>query len=99
MTFMHVAQFVWKEGVDADSVAADVRAALEGYVAQVDGVESYWCGPDAGFTPGTADFVVVGRFESRDAFVAYRDDPRHQAISADSIAPHLASRSTVQLED
>ncbi|HET7899595.1 MAG TPA: Dabb family protein [Candidatus Nanopelagicales bacterium] len=99
MTFMHVAQFVWNDGSDAVSVGAEVREALEGYVAQIDGVESYWCGPDAGFTSGNADFVVVGRFASRDAFVAYRDDPRHRAISSDVIGPHLESRSTVQLED
>lgn len=99
MAFMHVAVFVWNDDVVAVSAAAEVGDALRDYVAQIDGVESYHCGPDAGFTPGTADFVVVGRFASRDAFVAYRDDPRHQAVLADLIVPRLASRSVVPVDD
>lgn len=99
MSFMHVALFVWNEGVDPTLAGTEVADALRRYVAQIDGVESYHCGPDAGFTPGTSDFAVVGRFVSREAFLAYRDDPRHQAVLADLILPRLASRSVVQVEE
>ncbi len=99
MGFMHVALFVWNDDVDPAAAGLEVGNALRDYVAKLDGVESYRCGPDAGFTPGTSDFAVVGRFDSRDAFLSYRDDPRHQAILTDLIVPRLASRSVVQVED
>lgn len=99
MTFIHLAAFVWNEGVEPQRLGRELREALEGYVADVDGIESYDCGPDTGFTPGTADFGVVGRFVSRKAFVAYRDASRHQAILAEFIVPNLESRSVVQVEN
>lgn len=96
---MHVAVFVWNDDVDRVTAGAEVSDALRAYVAKIDGVESYHCGPDAGITPGTSDFVVVGRFATREAFLVYRDDSRHQAILSDLIIPRLASRSVVQVED
>lgn len=97
MTFTHVVSFRWNE----QTTAADVdraTAALTALVATLGGVENYVCGPDAGFTPGTYDYAIVGAFATRDDFLAYRDHPEHQRISKELIVPHVADRVVVQLE-
>jgi len=41
---------------------------------------------------------VVGAFDDRASFIAYRDHPEHQRILAEMIVPNLQSRTVVQLE-
>jgi len=95
MAFTHVVTFKWRDGDFNDRGIAD---ALRGLVARVDGVRSYLCGSDVGLTPGANDFAVVGTFDDRASFIAYRDHPEHQRILAEMIAPNLQSRTVVQLE-
>lgn len=96
MSFTHVVTFKWQ---DPDFVDQPIADALRSVVAGLDGVQSYVCGPDVGFSPSTYDFAVVGTFDSREHFVAYRDNPEHQRVIAEMIAPHVADRTSVQLED
>jgi hypothetical protein len=95
MAFTHVVTFKWRDGDYDDRGIAD---ALRGLVARVDGVRSYLCGSDVGLTPGANDFAVVGTFDDRASFIAYRDHPEHQRILAEMIVPNLQSRTVVQLE-
>ncbi len=96
MPFTHVVTFKWRTGgVDADEIADALRAVVSG----AEGVQSYRCGPDAGMTPGAYDFAVVGTFDSREAYIAYRDHPEHQRIVTEMILPNVESRTAVQLED
>lgn len=95
MVFTHVVTFKWR---DSEVAAAAIADALRSLVPRLDGVRSYLCGPDAGLTPGTYDFAVVGTFDDRDCFTAYRDHPEHQRILNDMILPHLDVRTVVQLE-
>ncbi|ANW62803.1 hypothetical protein MMUR_62860 [Mycolicibacterium murale] len=95
MSFTHIVMFKWKdESFDARPVAEALQAAVAG----VDGVQSYVCGPDVNFSPGSVDFAVVGTFDDRDSFVAYRDLPEHQRIIKEMINPNLESRTVAQLE-
>jgi quinol monooxygenase YgiN len=95
MSFTHVVMFKWKdESFDAQPVAEALQAA----VAAIDGVQSYVCGTDVNLSPGSFDFAVVGTFDDRDSFLAYRDNPEHQRIIKEMINPHLESRSVAQLE-
>lgn len=96
MAFTHIVTFKWREDDFADSEIAD---ALRDVVSGVEGVHSYLCGPDVGLTPGAYDFAVVGTFDSRQCFLAYRDHPEHQRILSELIVPNLESRTVVQLED
>lgn len=96
MSFTHVVTFQWRNGEDVDGAA--IAEALRGLAVALPGVRSYVCGPDAGVTPGAYDFAVVGTFEDRDTFTAYRDHPDHQRIIAEMIAPYLQNRTVVQLE-
>lgn len=96
MTFTHIVTFKWRADSRADAAIAE---ALQALAATMSGVHSYLCGPDAGMTAGAYDFAVVGRFDDRDAFIAYRDHPEHQRILNEMILPNLESRTVVQLED
>ena len=95
MSFTHIVTFNWK---DDDFSDAPIAEALQQLVSTFDGVERYLCGPDAGFTPGAYDFAVVGTFTTREHFVHYRDHPDHKRIIDEMIAPHIANRTSVQLE-
>lgn len=95
MVFTHVVTFKWR----SDSVAEPaLAAALQDLASRLSGVRSYLCGPDVGLTADTYDFAVVGSFDDRDAFIAYRDHPEHQRIATEMILPNLASRAAVQIE-
>lgn len=96
MTFTHVVMFKWRNPAEVDGDA--LAAALRGAVARVDGVRSYLCGTDIGLSPGNNDFAIVGTFDSREHFLAYRDDAEHQRIIAEMILPNAESRNAVQLE-
>jgi hypothetical protein len=95
MVFTHVVTFKW---CDNDVAPAEIAGALRSLVAELDGVQNYLCGPDAGLTPAAYDFAVVGTFDDRDCFTTYRDHPEHQRILTEMILPHLDSRTVVQLE-
>ena len=95
MAFTHVVIFKWRDDGFVDSGIAD---ALRDLVARFDGIHSYFCGSDVGLTPNAHDFAVVGTFDDRESFIAYRDHPNHQRIVAELISPNLQSRTVVQLE-
>ena len=92
---MHVVTFKWRDGFSGEQVAT----ALADLIPQLEGVQSYRCGSDVGMSPGTYDFAVVGIFDSRERFVAYRDHPEHQRILRELIGPNLADKTFVQVED
>lgn len=94
--FTHIVTFKWR---DSSVDGAAIAASLDELVSRLDGIHSYVCGPDAGFTPGAHDFAVVGSFRDRDSFVGYRDHPDHQRILAEMILPNAESRTVVQFED
>jgi hypothetical protein len=95
VSFVHIVTFKWNDGFSGEPVAA----ALRELIPRLAGVQSYRCGADLGLAPGSYDFGVVGVFDSRDHFVAYRDHPDHQRILKELVVPNLADKTTVQLED
>jgi hypothetical protein len=95
MAFTHIVTFQWRdEGFADGGIAEALRSLAEGF----EGVCSYLCGSDIGFTAGAYDFAVVGTFADRESFIAYRDHPEHQRIVAEMIGPNLSSRTVVQWE-
>jgi hypothetical protein len=59
---------------------------------------SFAVGPDAGIIEGNADTALVADFPDVAAYRAYATDPRHLAVIAEHVKPHLAARSAVQYE-
>lgn len=95
MSFTHVVTFKW---TDASRHGQPLAEALRSFIATIEGVQSYHCGPDVGITPGAYDFAVAATFTDRDAFVAYRDHPEHRRIINEMITPHMEAKTVVQLE-
>ena len=93
----HCVLFRWLPDTTDDQVDEIAKLLLE-YVATLDGVVSYHLGRDIGVTDGTYDFGIVGDFETREAYVTYRDSPRHVEIAKGIVAPLLADRASVQFE-
>lgn len=95
MSFTHIVTFQWRDSDFTDQPIAD---ALNALVSGLAGVQQYSCGPDIGLTPSASHFAVVGVFDDRDSFLAYREHPEHQRILNEMIVPNLESRSVVQWE-
>jgi hypothetical protein len=93
----HVVLFTWSEDVDPATRAATL-AALRRLPEEVGGMTSFAVGPDAGLVEGNAHTALVADFPDTDAFRTYAADPRHLAVIAEHVKPHLAARSAVQYE-
>jgi len=92
----HVALFRWKPETTAGQREL-VTTELARLPAIVPSIRSFVIGPDAGITPGNADFAVTADFDDEAGYAAYRDDPAHRAIIADHLAPAIATRTAVQI--
>ena len=93
----HVVVFTWTDGMTPeleDSFAAELRALAP----TLPGLRGYHCGQDTGLNEGNFDFAVVADFEDAESYLAYRDDPAHQAIIAKYSGPNTKSRAAVQYE-
>ena len=93
----HVVMFRWKPDTadeDVDSVVARLQTMPE----LIPEIREYRFGADLGINDANWDFVVVADFETADDYLTYRDDPRHRALVAEAIGPHLEERASVQYE-
>jgi hypothetical protein len=95
--FRHVVMFGWAEGTTTGQ-QEEVAARLRELTAVIPEVGSLSVGLDAGVNAGNYDFVVVGDFADRDAYVAYRDHPAHRAVVDEYIKPIVDRRAAVQYE-
>jgi hypothetical protein len=93
----HVVVFSWKAGV-TDEERQKVAAELRGLRPLMTGVVAYHVGADAGIVAGNADFAVVGDFEDRESYLAYRTHPAHRAVIEETIEPIVAERHSIQYE-
>lgn len=93
----HVAMFTWKPEATAEQIAL-VSAELGKLPPLLTGVRNYTFGADAGVNEGNADFVVVGDFDSVDAYRGYRDHPEHVRVATQVIGPMVANRMAIQIE-
>jgi len=93
----HSVMFTWKpEATDAQK--KQVAAELSRLPSVVPSIRAYALGTDIGVNDGNWDFAVSGDFDDLDGYVAYRDDPTHQAIIKEHIQPLVATRAAVQFE-
>jgi Stress responsive A/B Barrel Domain len=93
----HTVMFTWK--ADATEVQKKrVPEELSRLPGVVPSIRAYVMGPDIGVNPGNYQFVVTADFDDVDGYLAYRDDPAHQAIIKEHINPIVDKRSAVQFE-
>jgi hypothetical protein len=92
MGFRHIVLLTLGDGCDLERLVTDLRALP----ASVPTIRTYVVGVDLGISDGNATIGVVGDFDDRAGWEAYRDDPEHQRIIIEQIRPHLLGRSAVQ---
>ena len=95
--FRHVAMFIWAEGTTTGQ-QEEVEARLRELPGVIPGIGEYSLGTNAGVNPGGYDFAVVADFADRDAYLVYRDHPRHRAVIDQYITPIVAQRAAIQYE-
>ena len=93
--FHHVVLFTWNDQVPAghEKVA---QAELQKYATTLDGLVSYYCGPNAGLTQGAADFAVTAVFENEAAWHAYDTADEHNRIRREVFGQYVADRKVIQ---
>ena len=82
-----------KEGVEPATVERIVNAMLG---LQMPGLLNMSCGADAGLREGNADLALVVDLEDEAAYRAYDEDPEHNRIRRELIAPHTEKVERVQ---
>jgi hypothetical protein len=93
----HTVLFTWNDKVPTGHPAIAANE-LRKYAATLDGLVSYHCGPNAGHTPGAADFAVSAVFEDVAAWHAYDTADEHNRIRAEIFGPYVGTRSVIQFE-
>ena len=93
--FHHIVLFTWNDAAPADQAEIAVRE-LTRYAATLEGLVSYSCGPNAGLTPGAADFAVSAVFENEAAWHAYDTADEHNRIRREVFGPNVSERRVIQ---
>ncbi|WP_122817537.1 Dabb family protein [Nocardioides pantholopis] len=84
------------------ATAADKTAIADGLRAlpgRIDGLLGARVVLDAGLREGNSDLLFCMDFDTRAAWEAYGSHPEHVAVVQQLIAPVLASKTFVQVED
>ena len=92
---IHCVAFTWRPDTSAAAIEA-VRAGLAALRRNL-GLADYRFGEDLGLGDGNADFAVIARFSSADAWRSYMNHPEHQRLIADQVRPILATRVAFQI--
>ncbi len=87
--------FRWHPSTSPATVDA-IGVALAGLPDVIPAIRSYRFGVDAGLSDTNFDFAVVADFDDVAGYETYRDDPTHQAVIGELIAPEIAERVAVQ---
>jgi hypothetical protein len=93
--FHHIVLFSWNDQVPNGHPQV-AQQELLAYSKTLDGVVSYYCGPNAGLTPGAADFAVMAVFENEAAWHTYDTADEHNRIRREVFGPYVAERKVIQ---
>ena len=95
-SILHMITFTWKAGTTPAQVDAFHTRILE-FAGRSKGVQMFIAGPDAGLMAENAAYGIVAKFESPEAFEAYRSAPEHLQIIDETLMPILDGRSRMQI--
>ena len=93
--FHHMVMFRFRRGTTQD----DIDAITDGLTAlpnEIEAIEGYHVGPDAGITDGAWDFGVSATFTSEDDYFLYASHPSHVAVIQTNITPVVDEIARVQ---
>ena len=93
---VHNVFFKWKPGTTPADIT-EMTAALATLPGSVPSIRSYIFGSDLGLSSGTAwDFAIVAQFDDEAGWKGYLEHPAHEKVRAESLAPRIAERASVQ---
>jgi hypothetical protein len=94
--FHHMVMFRFRTGTTRHQIAAitDGLASLPG---QIEVLDDYRFGPDAGITEGSWDYGVSARFVNEGDYAIYATDPAHTEVIRTTITPVVDEIARVQL--
>ena len=94
--FVHNVFFKWKPGTTPAEIS-EMKAALATLPGAVPSIRSYIFGSDLGLSAGTSwDFAIVAQFDDEAGWKGYLEHPAHEKVRAESLAPRIAERASVQ---
>jgi hypothetical protein len=89
--------FTWKPDATEEQ-KKQVGEELSRLPGIIPSLKAYSMGTDIGVNEGNWQFAATADFDDLDGYLAYRDDPTHQAIIKEHIRPIIATRAAVQYE-
>ena len=92
---IHCVAFTWLPATPAAAIEAVAAGLSE--LRQHLGLPDYHFGPDLGLAIGNADFGVVARFPSEEAWRRYMDHPEHRQLINQRVQPILAAKASFQI--
>lgn len=93
---LHMITFTWKPGTTGEEVDAFHSRIVE-FAGRSAGLQMFFAGVDAGLMEDNVAYGIVAKFESQQAFEAYRSDPEHLLIIDEALMPIVSGRSRMQL--
>ncbi|HEY9389481.1 MAG TPA: Dabb family protein [Mycobacteriales bacterium] len=91
----HIVLLRWTdEATEQDQERA--RTALTALPGQIDAIESYVVGVDAGLDPTNCDLSIAATFADEAAWREYQEHPVHQATIREVLVPIVAERRAIQ---
>ena len=93
----HVVVFTFLPDTPAEAIDA-LERRLEELPALCETVRSFRVVRDARLRDGNADMAVLASFDDAEGFLAYAENPDHQAVITECIRPIMDKRSALQYE-
>ncbi len=93
----HIIIWNLKDGIDKDSVKAEIKKQLEGLVGKIEGLLEMNI-ITSGLPSSTGDLMMDSTFESADALKFYASHPAHVAVADGIVRPNTMSRAAYDYE-
>lgn len=93
----HMIIWTLKEGIDKETVKAEIKKELEGLCGKIEGLLEMKILTE-GFEGSAGDLMMDSSFESRAALDAYQVHPAHQAVAGGLVRPNVMSRASFDYE-
>lgn len=90
---------IWKlkEDIDKESVAKDIKSALEGLVGKIEGLAEMHILTEK-LPSSSGDIMMDSTFESDEALKAYQKHPLHVEIANGKVRPNVDTRLSFDYE-
>jgi len=92
--FRHCVMFKFKPET-TDAQKAQISAGFDRLI-ELDVVQRFAHGPDAGLREGNWQHVVVADFKSKEDYLVYATHPQHVELLQQHVLPNISDRAAVQ---